>query len=123
MKTRIDEKGREVTEVVWEGEETEPKKADTDAAKKADTGAAKKADYKASTNAINSAPATKKPPTTSNATGKEARKQETQRIRSRAIFFHFLRKYKTNFPKSYSIQGAIFLVIAWVLYYADLVLF
>lgn len=42
-----------VTEVVWEGEETEPKKADTDAAKKADTGAAKKADYKASTNAIN----------------------------------------------------------------------
>ncbi|CAI8593259.1 unnamed protein product [Vicia faba] len=75
MKTRIDEKGREVTEVVWEGEETEPKKADTDAAKKADMGAAKKADNKASTNAINSAPATKKPPATSNATGKGGSKK------------------------------------------------
>lgn len=42
-----------VTEVVWEGEDTEPKKADADAAKKADVGAAKKADNKASTNAIN----------------------------------------------------------------------
>ncbi|XP_058773782.1 uncharacterized protein LOC131647995 [Vicia villosa] len=75
MKTRIDEKGREVTEVVWEGEETEPKKADADAAKKADAGAAKKADNKASTNAINSAPATKKPPATSNATGKGGSKK------------------------------------------------
>ncbi|XP_027342328.1 uncharacterized protein LOC113855071 isoform X2 [Abrus precatorius] len=71
MKTRIDERGREVTEVVWEGEETEPKKPD-----KVTT---KKADKNASTNAVNSAPATKKPPassnTTSNPTGKGGSKK------------------------------------------------
>lgn len=42
-----------VTEVVWEGEETEAKKADTVTAKKADTVPAKKADNTASTNAVN----------------------------------------------------------------------
>jgi hypothetical protein len=48
-----------VTEVVWEGEETEAKKADTDTAKKADTvtikkadTVAKKADNNGSTNAV-----------------------------------------------------------------------
>ncbi|KAI5411589.1 uncharacterized protein LOC127086166 [Lathyrus oleraceus] len=92
MKTRIDEKGREVTEVVWEGEETEPKKADTDAAKKADTGAAKKADYKASTNAINSAPATKKPPTTSNATGKGSKKAGNSKDPKQGNILSFFKK-------------------------------
>ncbi|KAL2331331.1 hypothetical protein Fmac_018912 [Flemingia macrophylla] len=61
MKTRIDERGREVTEVVWEGEETEAKKPD-----KVPT---KKADSNAPTNAVNSAPATKKPPANSNGKG------------------------------------------------------
>ncbi|KAE9590578.1 putative DNA polymerase subunit Cdc27 [Lupinus albus] len=51
MKTRIDERGREVTEVVWEGEETEAKKADKATTKKSDNN---------TTNAVNSAPATKK---------------------------------------------------------------
>ncbi|KAJ9183012.1 hypothetical protein P3X46_006933 [Hevea brasiliensis] len=39
LKTCIDERGREVTEVVWEGEETETKKADNSAMKKAETNA------------------------------------------------------------------------------------
>lgn len=59
MKTRIDERGREVTEVVWEGEETDEKKPDKITAKKSDSNA--------STKAVNSAPATKKPPANSNA--------------------------------------------------------
>nr|DAD37778.1 TPA_asm: hypothetical protein HUJ06_008419 [Nelumbo nucifera] len=45
LKTRIDERGREVTEVVWEGEETETKNADKDATK----------------NSVNRAPAVKSP--------------------------------------------------------------
>ncbi|KAI4323039.1 hypothetical protein L6164_022677 [Bauhinia variegata] len=45
LKTRIDERGREVTEVVWEGVETE----------------AKKADNTATTNTVNRAPAPQKP--------------------------------------------------------------
>ncbi|CAJ1957609.1 unnamed protein product [Sphenostylis stenocarpa] len=57
MKTRIDERGREVIEVVWEGEETVVKKPDKVTTKKADS----------HTNAVNSAQATKKPPANSNA--------------------------------------------------------
>ncbi|KAM5586307.1 hypothetical protein ABKV19_005288 [Rosa sericea] len=44
LKTRIDERGREVTEVIWEGKETEAKKADSSATMKADSSATKKAD-------------------------------------------------------------------------------
>ncbi|KAG4981518.1 hypothetical protein JHK85_035476 [Glycine max] len=67
MKTRIDERGREVTEVVWDGEETEEKKPDKVTTKKSDSNA--------STKAINSAPATKKPPANSNAiSGKGGKK-------------------------------------------------
>ncbi|ESW21557.1 hypothetical protein PHAVU_005G080800 [Phaseolus vulgaris] len=57
MKTRIDERGREVVEVVWEGEETGVKKPDKVTTKNTDS----------KTNAANSAPATKKPPANSNA--------------------------------------------------------
>ncbi|TYH74391.1 hypothetical protein ES332_D05G395600v1 [Gossypium tomentosum] len=39
LKTRIDDRGREVTEVVWEGEETEVKKVESDVPKKAGSGA------------------------------------------------------------------------------------
>ncbi|KAI4333536.1 hypothetical protein L6164_018328 [Bauhinia variegata] len=39
LKTRIDERGREVTEVVWDGEETEARKADNTTMKKVDNGA------------------------------------------------------------------------------------
>ncbi|KHN36902.1 DNA polymerase delta subunit 3 [Glycine soja] len=68
MKTRIDERGREVTEVVWEGEETEEKKPDKVTTKKSDSNA--------STKAIDSAPATKKPPANSNAiSGKGGKKK------------------------------------------------
>ncbi|KAJ1441630.1 DNA-polymerase subunit Cdc27 [Sesbania bispinosa] len=95
MKTRIDERGREVTEVVWEGEETE--------AKKDDKVTTKKADNNPPTNAVNSvvanredeqegnnmsrtaeetkpiqihAPETKKPPAVSNnTTGKGGSKK------------------------------------------------
>ncbi|MED6198306.1 hypothetical protein PIB30_065015 [Stylosanthes scabra] len=69
MKTRIDERGREVTEVVWEGEETEAKKTD-----KVET---KKSEINVSTNSVNSssAPATKKTPAVANTTsGKGSKK-------------------------------------------------
>ncbi|CAL0310199.1 unnamed protein product [Lupinus luteus] len=67
MKTRIDERGREVTEVVWEGEETEAKKADKATTKKSDNN---------TTNAVKSAPATKKSANTvSNPTGKGGAKK------------------------------------------------
>ncbi|XP_020983896.1 uncharacterized protein LOC107459908 isoform X2 [Arachis duranensis] len=66
MKTRIDERGREVTEVVWEGEETE--------AKKADKVATKKSENNVSTNSVNSGPATKKTPAVANTTGKGSKK-------------------------------------------------
>ncbi|KAK7244135.1 hypothetical protein RIF29_38953 [Crotalaria pallida] len=68
MKTRIDERGREVTEVVWEGEEIE--------AKKADKVTTKKADNNVPTNALSSAPATKKSANTiSNPAGKGGNKK------------------------------------------------
>ncbi|XP_044465444.1 uncharacterized protein LOC123195692 isoform X2 [Mangifera indica] len=44
LKTHIDERGREVTEVVWEGEETEIKRADSETMNKADNEMTKKAD-------------------------------------------------------------------------------
>lgn len=44
LKSWIDERGREVTEIVWEGEETKPKKDDTNVAKKDDSSTAKKDD-------------------------------------------------------------------------------
>ncbi|KAI9085925.1 hypothetical protein K1719_032002 [Acacia pycnantha] len=64
LKTRIDERGREVTEVVWEGEDTE--------AKKADDATVKKDDKDAFTTTVNRAPAAKKSSanTTSKPTGK-----------------------------------------------------
>uniref|UniRef100_A0A2P2Q4D0 Uncharacterized protein LOC105109677 isoform X2 n=1 Tax=Rhizophora mucronata TaxID=61149 RepID=A0A2P2Q4D0_RHIMU len=51
LKTRIDERGREVTEVVWEGEEQEIKKAEDNSV----------------ANAVNRAPANKKSPAVGNA--------------------------------------------------------
>ncbi|XP_012074562.1 uncharacterized protein LOC105636001 isoform X2 [Jatropha curcas] len=61
LKTHIDARGREVTEVVWEGEETETKKAERDATKKAESDATKKAENNASINTVNNrAPAAKK---------------------------------------------------------------
>ncbi|XP_057461406.1 uncharacterized protein LOC130751763 [Actinidia eriantha] len=57
LKTRIDERGREVTEVVWEGEETETK---------ADSNTTKKTDSNTVTNTVNRAPAAKKSPAVGN---------------------------------------------------------
>ncbi|KAF5730747.1 DNA polymerase delta subunit 3 [Tripterygium wilfordii] len=54
LKTRIDDRGREVTEVVWEGEKTDKEKVDNNATKKVDNSTA--------TNAINRQPAVKKGP-------------------------------------------------------------
>lgn len=72
LKTRIDERGREVTEVIWEGEETE--------AKKADSSMTKKTDNFALSNTVSRPPAAKKSPTTgttapSNQTGKAGNKK------------------------------------------------
>ncbi|XP_040989136.1 uncharacterized protein LOC121236759 [Juglans microcarpa x Juglans regia] len=59
LKTQIDERGREVTEVIWEGEET--------GAKKSDSGTTKKRDNSTSDNTISRLPATKKSPAMGNA--------------------------------------------------------
>ncbi|XP_031404436.1 DNA polymerase delta subunit 3 isoform X2 [Punica granatum] len=69
LKTRIDERGREVTEVVWEGKETEKSKADSFAMKKENN--------ETKTDAGNRPPAAKKPPSAvpSNATGKAGNKK------------------------------------------------
>ncbi|KAG5546055.1 hypothetical protein RHGRI_018281 [Rhododendron griersonianum] len=57
MKTRIDERGREVTEVVWEGEEAETK---------ADSHAVTKTENTSANNTVNRAPAAKKSPAMGN---------------------------------------------------------
>lgn len=44
LKSWIDERGREVTEIVWEGEETKPKKDDTNVVKNDDSSTGKKDD-------------------------------------------------------------------------------
>ncbi|KAF3442380.1 hypothetical protein FNV43_RR16296 [Rhamnella rubrinervis] len=72
LKTHIDERGREITEVISEGQETaEPKKADS---------GTMKADNNTVTSAVNRAPAAKKSPAVSNTgqanpTGKAANKK------------------------------------------------
>ncbi|XP_015578067.2 uncharacterized protein LOC8288260 isoform X1 [Ricinus communis] len=63
LKTRIDERGREVNEVVWEGEDTEKIKADSNSPKNADINAPKKAENNAITSTVNNrAPVAKKSP-------------------------------------------------------------
>ncbi|KAL5736590.1 hypothetical protein ACOSQ2_031378 [Xanthoceras sorbifolium] len=63
LKTKIDERGREVTEVVWEGEETETKKPDIEMTKKEDSNVTKKVDSNTVTNKVNRpAAANKKSP-------------------------------------------------------------
>ncbi|OMO92528.1 DNA polymerase subunit Cdc27 [Corchorus olitorius] len=66
MKTRIDDRGREVIEVVWEGEETEVKKVENDVPKKVGTGVAAKADNNSVTNTNNRPAAAKKSPAVGN---------------------------------------------------------
>ncbi|WCJ32296.1 DNA-directed DNA polymerase [Euphorbia peplus] len=69
LKTRIDDRGREVNEVVWEGEETETKKAESNTMKEADSNAAKKPEN----NAVpNRAAATKKSPALGNTAASSA---------------------------------------------------
>ncbi|KAJ8898638.1 hypothetical protein K2173_004622 [Erythroxylum novogranatense] len=80
LKTRIDERGREVTEVVWEGKESEMKQAESNMAKDAETTMVKNAEINAVTNIVkNRPPATKKSPavgstTSTNAGGKAVNK-------------------------------------------------
>lgn len=61
LKTWIDERGREVSEVVWEGEETESKKADN-ITKTTEDSRTIKTDNGASSNAVNRPPVAKKSP-------------------------------------------------------------
>ncbi|XWS10873.1 hypothetical protein CRYUN_Cryun38cG0035400 [Craigia yunnanensis] len=61
MKTRIDDRGREVNEVVWEGEETEVKNVQSDMPKKVESGRAN-ADTNIATNTNNRPAAAKKSP-------------------------------------------------------------
>ncbi|KAB1216429.1 DNA polymerase delta subunit 3 [Morella rubra] len=72
LKTRIDVRGREVTEVIWEGKETEVKKADSSTTTKTENSAL--------ANTVNRPPAAKKSPATgntapSNPTGKAGSKK------------------------------------------------
>lgn len=72
LKTVIDERGREVTKVIWDGEETEGKKADSSATKKHDSST--------SGNNVNRPPGAKKSPpmgntAPSNPTGKAGNKK------------------------------------------------
>ncbi|XP_014521531.1 uncharacterized protein LOC106778130 [Vigna radiata var. radiata] len=83
MKTRIDERGREVVEVVWEGEETEVKKPDKVTTKNTDS----------KTNAANSAPVTKKPPANSHANnGKGGNKKAGNKDPKQGNLFSFFKK-------------------------------
>nr|GMC46344.1 DNA polymerase delta subunit 3-like isoform X2 [Ipomoea batatas] len=66
LKTRIDERGREVTEVVWEGEE----------ATKPDANLTKKADHKVANDAVDRPPAPKKP----NAIGSNAPSNQAAKV-------------------------------------------
>ncbi|EXC05378.1 DNA polymerase delta subunit 3 [Morus notabilis] len=80
LKTQIDERGREVTEVIWEGEDTEAKKATNGTEEKADSNTRKKIESNTSTNNINRPPAAKKSPAVgntapSNPTGKAGNKK------------------------------------------------
>lgn len=80
LKTRIDERGREVTEVIWEGEETEAKKANNGMAEKTDSGTIKKVENNTANSNVNRPPAAKKSPTVgsttpSNPTGKAGNKK------------------------------------------------
>ncbi|CAA7036966.1 unnamed protein product [Microthlaspi erraticum] len=65
LKTRIDDRGREVTEVVWEEKETDVKKKD-------DTETSKKLNDGKSANAVNRAAAQKKSPAIGNAAATKA---------------------------------------------------
>ncbi|XP_010531924.1 PREDICTED: uncharacterized protein LOC104808089 [Tarenaya hassleriana] len=76
LKTRIDERGREVTEVVWEDDETEVKKGKTDAEKKEESNTTKKISGGEGTDASNRAVAGKKTPTT---TGNAGAKQGSKK--------------------------------------------
>ncbi|KAG6607926.1 hypothetical protein SDJN03_01268, partial [Cucurbita argyrosperma subsp. sororia] len=58
LRTRIDERGREVNEVVWEGEEQEQKKDDVSSTKKSD--------HKAAETTTNRPPPAKKSPALGN---------------------------------------------------------
>ncbi|KAF7836636.1 DNA polymerase delta subunit 3 isoform X1 [Senna tora] len=87
MKTRIDERGREVTEVVWEGEETETKKADNVTSTKDDK--------HASTNTVNRPPPPVKKSsanTTSNPTGKGGSKKAGNKDPKQGNILSFFKK-------------------------------
>ncbi|PON98491.1 DNA polymerase subunit Cdc [Trema orientale] len=80
LKTRIDERGREVTEVIWEGEETVAEKAKDGTAEKPDSGAMNKVENNTVSSNVNRASAAKKSPAVgntapSNQTGKPANKK------------------------------------------------
>ncbi|KAL2943272.1 DNA polymerase delta subunit 3 [Bienertia sinuspersici] len=103
LKTRIDERGREVAEVVWESEETNVK--DTNATKssseppKNSIGHTEKAEEKVSANVTNRAATNKKSPATgstapSHAAGKGGGKKERiQRMLSKETYYPSSRKY------------------------------
>ncbi|KAF2314385.1 hypothetical protein GH714_025946 [Hevea brasiliensis] len=85
LMTRIDERGREVTEVLWEGEEIETRNADNSAMKKAETNAV--------TNTVNNRAAAAKKTAVEmqlhlNQEAKQGTRKEEARTLNKAIFFH-----------------------------------
>ncbi|BBH01641.1 DNA-directed DNA polymerase [Prunus dulcis] len=103
LKTVIDERGREVTEVIWEGEETEAKKADTSITKKVDNTVA---------SAVNRPPAAKKSVVnTAPTNGKAGSKRVETRTLSKAIFFHSSRRSKPFFKPQGSLQQCLIIML------------
>ncbi|XP_050220139.1 uncharacterized protein LOC126670449 [Mercurialis annua] len=91
LRTRIDERGREVNEVVWEGEDTDTNKADCNSTKNADSNSTKKVESNPIANTVNNrgAAAAKKSPTVaaSNPGGKAGNKKKDPKQGNILSFF------------------------------------
>ncbi|GER33605.1 DNA polymerase delta subunit [Striga asiatica] len=87
LKTRIDDRGREVTEVVWEGEEPD---------RKSDDSSVKVAEMNTTNNATNRPPVVKKSPavttTVSNQTGKAGNKKGAKKDPKQGNIMSFFKK-------------------------------
>ncbi|KAL5564914.1 hypothetical protein UlMin_028078 [Ulmus minor] len=94
MKTHIDERGREVREVVWEGEETEAKKANSGTIKQDDSGATKKGINNTVANTVNRPQAPKKSPAVGNTalSGKAGNKKNGSKDPKQGNILSFFKK-------------------------------
>ncbi|XP_062096468.1 uncharacterized protein LOC133802211 isoform X2 [Humulus lupulus] len=99
LKTQIDDRGREVTEVIWEGEETAAEKAKNAQAEKAASGTTKKVENNTASSILSRLPAVvKKSPAVggttalSNQTGKGANKKTRNKDPKQGNILSFFKK-------------------------------